>query len=274
MMAQAKELLALLQVGTPLYYAVLVFWIFGFLDRRASSKANKAISDWLRTERYVQADVAAALVEVFDRIYTSPLWGWQAICRSTVISVVVTFLAIYHVYPMTFYILRTVPPEMKQQFLQQIVTNFVADYLALYVIRAWLKSGMYPLLALVCGPLIGIALVFALYTTGDVVRFSVQTETFHPRYLPEGLSFWIARLRILWLWALDLTGPTVTLAIFVGGIAVHAWLLVVAKALNSARRATVGMQWFLKEGNQHPLRALGYVAAPVTFLVAAVLQYS
>jgi hypothetical protein len=57
-------------------------------------------------------------------------------------------------------------------------------------------------------------------------------------------------------------------------MAVFVWLPLFALGIVIARLLTplswiVGRaQWFLKEGNEHPLKAIGYVAAVVVFLGA------
>jgi hypothetical protein len=60
--------------GMPFYVAATVLALFSYLNNRASPKANKAISSWLRSRRYDQSHVSSTLVEVFDKIYTYPLW--------------------------------------------------------------------------------------------------------------------------------------------------------------------------------------------------------
>ena len=53
---------------------------------------------------------------------------------------------------------------------------------------------------------------------------------------------------------------------------IHIWLILLALAslgvriLYSIFRAVEWAQWFLKQGNQHPLRAIGVVAAGLVFV--------
>jgi hypothetical protein len=82
-----------------------------------------------------------------------------------------------------------------------------------------------------------------------------------------------------WMELLGTSGISSRKAILVGAFAVHVWLLLFAcgvlivRGLNSARRAAVWMQWFLKGGDKHPLRAIGFVTAAVTFILVGILQY-
>lgn len=67
-----------------------------------------------------------------------------------------------------------------------------------------------------------------------------------------------------------------TSALALAALAVHGWLLLFAvgvvgvQALNLLMRLAGKTQWFLKEGSEHPLQAIGYVAAGTVFVVAAI----
>ena len=67
---------------------------------------------------------------------------------------------------------------------------------------------------------------------------------------------------------LDMTANTINLAALI----VHLWLPMLAlcigivKTLNWLRVAVGRTQWFFKTGNEHPLEALGYVAAGLVFI--------
>ena len=77
-----SKILSLLGLGAPFLYALTVFLAFNFLDKRASAQAKRAISQWLKSAAYNKAHVADATVEIFDRLYTCPLFGWRAFLRA------------------------------------------------------------------------------------------------------------------------------------------------------------------------------------------------
>jgi hypothetical protein len=67
-------------------------------------------------------------------------------------------------------------------------------------------------------------------------------------------------------------------ALLVAALVVHLWLPLFAvcvgllRAVNYIRRAVGWTQWFLKEGRQQPLEAIGYVAAPIVFIGTIIVQ--
>jgi hypothetical protein len=60
---------------------------------------------------------------------------------------------------------------------------------------------------------------------------------------------------------------------------VHMWLplfgicVLLLRPLNYFRSAVGAVQWFLKKGQEHPLDAIGNVAAGLVFVVALVIQH-
>src|SRR5262249_45080420 len=146
-----------LGLSTPFIYAAATYSVFHFLDDKASGQAKRAISGWLKPLQYDKTAVAAAMVEVFDRLYTTPLLGWRAFLRSTSFTLIVTVIFLVEVFP--FKILALMPEGSRTTYFTfgaVIVSNVVSDYLSLFVIRRWLIiAGYKPLLALSTGPLIG-----------------------------------------------------------------------------------------------------------------------
>jgi hypothetical protein len=63
-----------------------------------------------------------------------------------------------------------------------------------------------------------------------------------------------------------------------GALLVHLWLplfaisVVLLKGLNYFLLAAKTAQWFLKRGKDHPLEAVGFVAAPLVFIGATAVQ--
>ena len=264
-------MLKVLEFGQPFYYAAAVFMLFRYLDKKASPKANKAISEWMRSSEYTAAQAKGVLVEQFDRLYSSPLWSVRAIARSIILSTAFTALVVYRMYPMTFYFALSCACGVTLQFGLQAATNIVADYVSLHAIRRWLEIGMAPLWAMLVGPLIGLVSILLLYTIVDVLRFSIETLSFHPKYFYQGLMWWINLILS--------PGISSKKAILMGAMVIHLWLplfamgIIGVRMLNVLREWAVGTQWFLKAGSQHPLQAIGHVAALSTFVVVAALKY-
>jgi hypothetical protein len=70
-MENLPEALKLLGVSTPFIYASATYGLFHYLDSKASGEAKQAISSWLKPLEYAKADVSGAIVELFDRLYTT-----------------------------------------------------------------------------------------------------------------------------------------------------------------------------------------------------------
>jgi hypothetical protein len=142
-----------------------------------------------------------------------------------------------------------------------LLFNIVSDYLSLFVIRPLLiRSGTKPVIGLVVGAVSGVAIVLAFNALRYVLMIvwenwiapdiAIRRELLH-YVVPSGL------------FAAAFAWPA---------MAVFAWLPLFALGILIARLLTplswiVGRtQGFLKEGKEHPLKAIGCVAAVVVFV--------
>ena len=83
---EMDELFKLLGFSTPFIYAAATYALFHWLDANASDEGKAAISRLLDLKDYDSKQVSAAFVEVFDRLYSSPLLDTRAFLRSSVIT--------------------------------------------------------------------------------------------------------------------------------------------------------------------------------------------
>ncbi|MBW5435670.1 hypothetical protein FXB41_13010 [Bradyrhizobium canariense] len=263
------QILRLLGFWPPLVYAVAVFGLFWLLDRNAAPRARKAVSSWFAGAKYEEQHVGDAVLYFFDRLYTAPLLGWRAFLTSAAISTVATILVSSQVFPPTLWLLYYRPEVFGWSAFTQLLTNISADYLSLFVIRRWIIFGKHrPLLALLTAPLIGVIIIVICYWVRDVGGFSIKTRTFEWRYFLDDLVEW---------WGF-ISNKSFRWALLVPAFLVHLWLplfafgVIVAKAVNYVRTAGKFSQWFFAQGDAHPLRSIGYVAAAATFLITAVVM--
>jgi hypothetical protein len=263
------EILKVVGVGTPFLYAAAVYYLFHRLDLRASGAAKKAVSEWF-TRRYEKAEVASAMVEVFDRIYTRPLLGWRACLRSAIFTLAVAAVVVEVFYPVIFRIALH-SPEMRSVWGEHLLTNVVSDYLSLFVIRRWLVlAGNRPFTALMTGPVIGFIIIGLCYAIRDIGSFAAGQGEFHLRYLGEWFPWWWDKL----------TGTGTNRVFVFAAFSVNLWLplfalgVLVMQGLNYFLFATSKMQWFLKQGRHHPFDAIGYVLALVVFVVTLAIQFA
>lgn len=267
-----KNAIAFLGLGAPFVYAALTYFVFRYVDNKASAQAKNAISSWLNSTHIDKRQSAAVALEIFDRLYTSPLWGWRAIARSFAYTSIITIIVVWQIYPALFWLYPAVPTGMQIQWSQRIFCNYIADYAALYLIRRWLIAGSgRPLAAAFVGPILGVAVLICLYTITDVIRFSIETSSFHPIYFVQGAVSWITSFADL--------KPGSRFALLAPALVVHLWLplfaigVLLTQSLNYFLKASVWMQWFIKRGKSHPFEAIGYVAAVVSFAIAGILQW-
>jgi hypothetical protein len=265
-----KQALQLLGFGTPILYAAATYGFFHWLDKRASGQAKNAISEWIKTSNYDERRVVSGMVEVFDTIYTYPLLRLQPFIRVVIASLILHVSIIAILDPIIFTVL-TMAPEFRLQILLQLVSNIVSDYFSLFLIRHWLlMSAVRPIFALMTGPVIGLAVIMAVYLVTDVGLFSIQTSTFSVRYFLDDIIQW---------WTQVLPNPAGTRRlVLLAALAIHLWLPLLAlgmltiKVLTSFVRAVRTMQWFIKRGRDHPLDAIGMVAAVIMFVATLVLR--
>src|SRR5258708_4525759 len=190
------EVLKLFGFATPFIYAAATYGFFRWLDKKASGPAKKALSGWLVPKQYDRAALRGAVLELFDRVYTQPLFDLLAFFRSALIGVLFVALCIF---ARTCIGLLTVTQE--------------DDYW-------WLNI--------------------------DIVLPMIMDQY----YLTTSASALVVHL---WL-------PYFALCVSL------------VKGLNYLLLAVNKAQWFLKRGKDHPLEAIGFVAAPLMFLGAVAVQ--
>jgi hypothetical protein len=240
---------------------------FWWLDRKAAAQAKRTITDWFAGASYKKADVSRVIVDVFDLLYTRPLWGWRAMLRSAFISLILTIVIAEQFYPTWAMVWRV--PELWYFTTRQFCQNIVSDYFSLFFIRRWLvMAGKRPLFALVSAPLVGAIIVAGCYALIDVGTYSIWMGEFHWRYFLEDVFMWDRLIRYEGMrWSL-----------LVPAFAVHLWMplfalgVLVAQFINSVRMAGRFSQWFFAQGKAHPLRSIGYIAGAATFVLASVTR--
>jgi hypothetical protein len=239
----------------------------------------------MRLKELRSKDVAASLIEIFDRIYTHPLLRWSAFFRSALFTLIVTAFFVFEVR--NSIIIRMIKSSDDSFLLAKIfavtfVTNALLDYLSLFIVRPWLVwCGNRPAFALLSGTVLAMIVV----SLGTIVRmftlmyfFGVHMDSLHRQLVPK-TTFNIEdpRYADLVRYFGFMNFSTVSA---LPASAVFAWLplfalgILVIRAIVPLSWLVVKAQWALNEGDKHPLKAIGCVAAIVVFAVAAVLQKS
>lgn len=256
--------------GTPLLYAAAAYGFFAWLDANASDEATDALSAAMKFMSVGNDNIAAALVELFDRIYTRPLLSWRAFRRSLLYTTMMSGLVAFELrelpnYTPGFYTNSRVFTGVLITLAFSYVVNAGTDYLSLFYIRRWLaRAGARPVSALAVGTLLGIFVV----SVGNLVRYAVMFCTALAlrgmpdlddlvRNIPESLllaSLLSIPAMVVFAWL-----PLLALGIFVG------------RLLQPLSWLVTKTQWALKDGNKHPLKAVGYIAAVAVLGIALVM---
>jgi hypothetical protein len=250
-----EQALDKLGLATPFIYAAGTYCFFHYLDTQASAQARAAISGWFKPLEYDRAAVAAAVVEIFDRLFTRPLLGWRAALRSALFTIVVTAIFAYEILSIQY-----VDPPPLQSIAGLLLTNIVSDYISLFIVRKLLVvGGKRPMVALVIGPLAGMFVVLLFALVREIGLFAFWAT---PDVLPG-----VADTLIVW-----------SVIFFLPTLAVHLWLplfgfgLLCVAGLKHLLQAIGGVRWFLERGEDHPLDAVGYVLGTIVFVGTGVLQ--
>jgi hypothetical protein len=145
-----EELLKYLGFTAPLIYAGAAYGFFHWLDENASDEAKAALARTMRFKDYKNEQVASALVQQFDRIYTYPLLRWRAFFRSVLFTTAVLVIYVFEVYlpAMMRWIVELGLDQRWEMsfwlwflgaFVKLFLYNVFTDYLSLFVIRPVLQ---------------------------------------------------------------------------------------------------------------------------------------
>jgi len=277
-----------LRAAMPVAYAAMTYGIFHYLDKNASASAKKAIKSWIKPLDYDKAAVADAIVDVFDRVYSKPLFHWRAFVRSAAFSLLVISIFLFEnsLTPIAFAslqkVIETEHPEAKLliAFLSAgFLSNIVSDYISIFAVRSWLLAAkMSPMLYLLAGPLVGCYTVALVYLIRDIPFFIILDRQRDLHLLSDGY-FPLGWIRFF-IFGVTHQNVWTSHWLFLPALAVHSWLILFAVSVILVRLGNLliagvsGVQWFLKRGDQHPLDAIGCVAAAIVFIIASVARMS
>jgi hypothetical protein len=253
-----------LGLATPFAYAASVYGAFAWLENDATENAKSALAGAMRLREFDGNQVGLAIVEVFDLLYTRPLLGLRALFRSILFTVVVTAVYSYEHLPQTFS--KAVfgsddPTDLHNPYraflVGMLLTNAVTDHVSLFAIRKWLAGwGASPVLGMLFGAFIGLFIVgvgFALRAmlTEALSGFAMLDFDVFKGYL--NVSYYgILPGALVFVW----------LPLFAFGI-------LAIRAVAPLSWVVTRVQWASKSANEHPLRAVGCVAAGTVFVAAA-----
>jgi hypothetical protein len=257
------ELAKLLGLGPPLAYAAGTYGLFRWLDANVSDEGKATLFRLIGVREFDKEKVAYAILEVFDRAYTRRLFTLSAFFRSAFFTVLISAIFIYETDNLPKFI-AWFPADYASVLIPSLLINVFSDYVALFVIRRWLViASRRPVIALLASPIIGVIVVLAgaLLRVAAALVFNPLVREFPIADIPLALEtiFSIPYQHLLLLFPATM---------------VFAWLplfgisLVIIRVLNVLTPIVHKMHWFLKDGQDHPLIAVGYMAGAIVFLIA------
>ena len=270
-MEEIGKLLDHLGYATPLLYAAAAYGLFHWLDENASDEAKAALARAMTPKNVGGEQVASALAEVFDNLYTRPLLGWPAFFRSmtfTFASTLIFLIEAGHLQGENF-----VWPILSGKMLKSgyyslifaLLINVFTDYISLFVIRKWLLLyGARPVKALLSSLLIGVLIVGG----GAVARSSLRLLVHDPEFDQVVHGITDDHVRFLLNVGTSILYTLPALAVFVW-LPLFALGVIIIRLVSPLSWMTGRAQWFLKDGKEHPLKAVGCVAAVAVFSLVA-----
>src|ERR1700692_3295731 len=157
-----QEVIDFFGLGSPFLYAGTTFACFRLIEDRVSDDAKKAIGDWIGYVRNDREALATAFVEVFDLIFTSPLFTIRAFLRCAVFSVLVTVVVLAEQGMVDKNVFEK--DSLYSLVVVNLIPNIFSDYLSLYVVRRALGlKRRSPIRTLLIAALAGGSIVVLLF---------------------------------------------------------------------------------------------------------------
>lgn len=271
-----KQLIDWLGFGSAFALAAGTYGLFLFFDKNVSPDATSALSRWLKARGYRNLDARGAILNIFNKIYTEKLFGIKGFSRSGVISVVIFLLselcfARFSISKFVGY-LSPAPDSFGINGLYSLmVSNIVSDYISLFVIKAVLQRFRNHLItSVVLASVSGVLLVTIIFISLFVMFIKFIPPIGEERFLDiiEGTTSTLVEM------VLDFKNTWV----FTTAVFVYIWLPLIATGALGFRlfvfalESTNSIQWLIKEGDVHPLRAIGLMAASFVFIATAIVQ--
>jgi hypothetical protein len=298
------KLFTLLGLGVPFYLAAATYAVFSWLDNNASDEATKVISSWLHGRSQNKPDLGNLIISAFDRIYTSPLLTFRAFRRSAAISSIIYLLVCLVPLAWTFYlsyrsgwwdqywrIYRDQQPEELRDINGPAVIGFqlgiaativiIIDFISLFFVRKFLVlARVYPISASIISSTFGLGLVII----GWIIIITVSISRLYwldPAVLRFIYPFPTWKEVVSNIDVVRMVLPNLFTSFFEitrSAFVVHLWLPLFALSSLVVRlvylilRAVEWAQWFLKQGDAHPLKAIGVVATIIVFGSAVLVK--
>lgn len=242
--------------------------VFKFLNKKASDDFNRTIIAWIKGEHYKRVDLSAAVIGAFDHLYSAPLLRLTAFARSAALSILSS--GIFFILIDNGIGLAKNDTLLPLLFALPIIG---ADYLSLFAVRRCLGIATINIwasvaIALLCA-FAAIELAMAIF----VILWSVLAW-----FTGNNPSLLVLLNLDITLITFDIAHPLEAIKSFAPALVVHLWLPLFllgaagTRFVNAFFRAVGFAQWFIKQGGEHPLDAIGMIASVIVFVAAVAFK--
>jgi hypothetical protein len=152
---ELKDIAQAVGLSAPFAAAAPIYALFKFIDKKASDKANEAVTAWIKGEHYKHLDLKAAVIEGFDNLYGTPLFSVRTFVRSAGLSLVAVFIV---AIAFAIRARATQPIAGLIWFIVAIVPTIISDYASLFIVRICLDIRGTSLRLSILGALTGAAI--------------------------------------------------------------------------------------------------------------------
>jgi hypothetical protein len=272
-----ERLFNLLGLGVPFYLSATTFTVFSWLDSNASAQATQDISSWLHGRSHNKPDLGNLIINAFDRIYTLPLLTFRAFGRSAAISSIIWLFVILIPYlfglaklwneSLIDYSIIPYLPLVIFILCYCLFTNVLSDYISLPFVRRYLqRARTHPIRASITSSIIGVVII--TISVCIMLAVSLMTAFLIHTYLHYDLPLLGMHPN-----PIETNIETLSGSMYIGTAVfmIHLWLPLFAVSSLAVRlvfpmfRAVEWAQYFLKQGDAHPLKAIGIVATIIVF---------
>jgi hypothetical protein len=125
----------ILGISAPLSAAIAVYFIFKFLDKKASGAATRTIAAWIGGSKYEDIDLKLAVIHSFESLYGPRILSLTTLIRSTS----------YSTFSLLTFIFLTKPNDwsavtMINAMSSLLIPVIISDYVSLFFIKKALDN--------------------------------------------------------------------------------------------------------------------------------------
>jgi hypothetical protein len=263
-----KQALEALGFGSAIAFAMMTYAGFLATEKMASAQAIDAFSNWIKNRTFAREDAQAAVNRLFDNVYTNSLFSIKGFIRSSEITITIYVICL----PLLYWLLPVMRNDIHNLVALSfiIVASLLSDYVALIIVKRILYISTYIYVSLFAAVLVAIIIIISLNIVFANISGVIQGDDIilHASFV---LKTWLLYLTL----EMSLSGYLQ----LIPNIIVILWLpllgvgVLIVKSLNIFLKGVRWSQWFLKQGDIHPLRAIGLAASTVVLFGAGVVHW-